>query len=327
MRRTNHRVPPWSTVPARGEAPGTTRQSYRTMSVLALCAVVTSSCGSRPSIDSGGTNVGTASSKLAATTVQSTTDCGIPAGFGATGVPPSLRLRSDQPESDAPIEANIKRPIVSTPQAALDEVVQRFKFSDIKVARFGDRPDAAALGGPWLYVLASVPSDTGLWRVRADFEAVTILGEAAELAVTSNDLVDSIGGYVLNLQTPDCRIVYEAASAIGPRAAGQVFAATGNTADIDFAKNVLSKYGVTPVNVATLNGASVLTVTASIPDAKAMNGNLRQMFQDLKGVPLRFASVYLRLQTDSGEDLAILISSPRLAYGSSWVQTGLEETL
>ncbi len=307
----------------------TTQKRYRghcAAAACALCVLVASSCGSLSSIDSRGADASTPSSDFAPAPVLATNDCGVPPEFGSTPMSTDYPLRGDMPESDAPIDTSIKRPIVSTPQAAVDEVVQRFKFSDIKVARLGGRPDAAAIGGPWLYVLVSVPSGDGQWRVRAEFVAATIMGEAAELAVTSNDLADAIGGIVLGLQTPDCQIISEDANSTGPRAAGQVFTATRNAADVDFAKQVLSKYGATPVSVAILGGASVLMVTASIPDVKTMNENIGQMFPDLQGSPLRFASVFLRLQTSDGEDVAIFAGSQRIAAGSVWVQPGLEST-
>ena len=298
----------------------------RAKAALALVALVAGSCGSSSSIESGGTNVGTPSSEVTPTTVQSTNDCGVPPEFGSAPASTDYPLLGDKPEADAPIDTSINRPIVSSPQDAVDEVVQRFKFSDIKVARLGGRPDAAAVGGPWLYVLVSVPSGDGQWRVRAEFESLTIMGEAAELAATTNDLADAIGGIVLGLQTPDCQTISEDANSTGPRAAGQVFTATRGAADIDFAKHVLSKYGATPVNVAILDGASVLMVTALVPDVTAMNESIGQMFPDLQGAPLRFASVYLRLQTSAGEDLATFAGSPRVGGGSVWVQPGLEAT-
>jgi hypothetical protein len=215
----------------------------------------------------------------------------------------------------------------SSAQAAVDDVVSRLDFADVSVARIGGPPSPDAFG-PWLYVLATVPAVGGALIARPQWEAVTIMGAAAEMAATGNDLGDAIEGWVLDLQTPDCQIVSESSTSIGPRASGQVFAATGDAADTEFATGVLDKYRVTPVKVETVNGMpQILVVTASVPSADAMNGNLSAMFEELKGAPLRFESLYLQLQTSAGEDLAVLGSSPRIASGTVWVEPGLEDVL
>ena len=302
--------------------------------IVGVCALAVSSCGSRSSPLSTGTERATASSASASTSTppdstppESASDCSVPSDFGSAPVPTAYPLRTDQPESDVPVDATIKRPIVSPPQAAVDEVVRRFNFSDIKVARLGGPPGPDAFG-PWLYILATVASDNGRDMVRPQWEAITIMGDAAELAATYKQLGDAIEGFELYLQTPDCQYVSETATRIGPRAVGQVFAATGDQSDVDFAKGVLVKYGVTPVSVETLHGVSpVLTVTASIADATAMNGNLTQMYVDLEGTPPRFESVYMRLQTTAGEDLAVSGGSARIASGGVWFQPGLDAVL
>jgi hypothetical protein len=225
-----------------------------------------------------------------------------------------------------PIDTTIERPIVTPPQAAVDEVVHRFDFADIASARLAGPP--AGAGGPYLYVVAIVPSADGRYMVRPEWETVTIVGDAAELATTTTSLGDAIEGFALYLQTPDCQYVSESAVRIGSGAAGQIFAATGDQSDVDFATAVLEKYGVTPVSIELLDGVSpVLVVTASIPDAQAMNGNFTRMSMELEGTPPRFASMYLRLQTTAGEDLAVSAGSSRIASGGVWFEPGLDDVL
>jgi hypothetical protein len=314
--------------------------------LLVLVAVAVAGCGSEASQGSTGADRATASSVAATTSVppestlpeastsippestslESTSGCSVPSDFGSAPVPEAYALRTDQPESEVPIDSNIKRPLVSPPQAAVDEVVRRFNFADIKVARLGGPPAGAF--GPWLYVLATVPSDDGRVMLRPQWEAITIMGDAAELAASGANLGDAIEGWVLDLQTPDCRIVSEQSVHIGPRAAGQVFAATGGQSDIDFAQGVLDKYGLTPVSIDTLDGVSpVLVVTASIADPTAMNGNFTKMRMDLDSTPPRFESVYLRLQTTAGDDLAISGGSARIGSGGVWFQPGMDAVL
>ncbi|MGZ4792485.1 MAG: hypothetical protein ACXWBO_11505 [Ilumatobacteraceae bacterium] len=226
-----------------------------------------------------------------------------------------------------PIDPNIKRPIISPPQAAVDEVVRRFNFADIKSARLGGPPDPGAFG-PWLYIVATVPSDDGRYMMRPEWEAVTIVGEAAELAATSPSLGDAIEGWAIYLETPDCRNVSGSATAIGSGAAGQVFAASGGESDVDLVKGVLQNYGVTPVSVEILDVVSpVLVVTASLADPTAMNGNFTTMSMELEGTPPRFASMYLRLQNTAGADLAISGGSARISSGGVWFQPGMDDVL
>lgn len=303
-----------------------------------LCAFVLASCGSQSGIEPSATDVivtaapGSTSNRQEPTSTNSTipeaaNTCEIPDGFGSTPAPAKYPLRADEPESQVPIDTSIKRPIVSSPQAAVDRVVSQFHFADIKYARLGGPPDPGAVG-PYLYMLASVPSTDGQFLVRPQWEAITIMGDAAELAATGADLGDTIEGFVIALQTPDCQIVSQQAAHIGPRAAGQVFAGTNSQTAIDYASAVLDKYGANPVSVETLDGVSaVLSVTASISDPKAMNGTFPAMFSDLTGTPPRFASVYLQLQTTAGDALAISAGSARLASGVGWTQPGLEDVL
>jgi hypothetical protein len=305
--------------------------------LVALLALCLTSCGAQRSVGSTDASVVSDASTLTtlpdATEVDTSTQtvapaaCTVPADFDSAPVPATYPLRTDAPESDAPVDLSVKRPISSSAQAAVDDVVNRLDFLDVSVARIGGPPSPDAFG-PWLYVLATVPAVGGALIARPQWEAVTILGAAAEMAATGNELGDAIEGWVLDLQTPDCQIVSETSTRIGPRASGQVFAATGDAADTEFATGVLDKYGVTPVKVETFRAVSqILIVTASISSAEAMNGNLSAMFEELKGVPLRFESLYLQLQTSSGEDLAVLGSSPRIGSGLVWVQPGLEDVL
>lgn len=295
------------------------------VTLFALCVM---SCGSQTGTSrlSDSSTLGTLASATNSV-VSPPSGCTGPADFGSAPVPSVYPLRTDAPESDAPVDPNVTRPKFSSTQAAVDDVVRRLNFVDIKVARVGGPPSSDAFG-PWLYVLATVPADTGAVPVRPQWETVTIMGAAAELAATGKELGDAIEGFVLDLQTADCQIVSATSTRIGPRASGQVFAATGDAADTEFATGVLTKFGVTPVKVETLRGVSqILTVTASIPNADAMQGNLTAMFEALKGAPLRFESVYLQLQTTAGEDLAVFGNSPRLASGLIWFQPGLEDVL
>jgi hypothetical protein len=307
---------------------------YVSFALLALCLV---SCGSQRTVGSTDTTVVSDTSTLSTlptTTVSGASPqtvaqatCTVPGDFGSAPAPSAYPLRTDAPESDAPIDPSVSRPMSSSAQAAVDDVISRLNFADINVARIGGPPSPDAFG-PWLYVLATVPAASGVSIARPQWETITILGAAAELAATGDELGDAIEGWVLDLQTPDCQIVSEASVRIGPRASGQVFAATGDPADTEFATGVLDKYGVTPVKVETFRGVfQILTITASIPSAEAMNGNLSAMFEELKGAPLRFESLYLQLQTSTGEDLAVLGSSPRIASGTVWVQPGLEDVL
>ena len=303
----------------------THRSRIALVALFALCAM---SCGSQTGTSrvSDASAVGTPASATNSV-VSSPSGCAVSTGFGSAPVPSAYPLRTDAPESDAPIDLAGKRPTFTSTQAAVDDVVHRLNFADIKLARVAGPPSSDAFG-PWLYVLATVPADTGAALVLPQWETLTIMGAAAELAATGKDLGDAIEGFVLNLQTPDCQIVSATSTRIGPRASGQVFAATGDAADTEFATGVLAKYGVTPVKVETLRGVSqILSVTASVPDAAAMQGNLTAMFAALRSDPPRFESLYLRLQTTAGEDLAVFGNSPRLASGLVWFQPGLDDVL
>jgi hypothetical protein len=307
----------------------TTNGSVPAIATLLVLAVA--SCGSPVA---GSTEPSDASKALVSTSASlgsaasaAPIACAAPTDFASAPVPSEYPLRTEAPESDAPVSPDVKPPLFSSPQAAVDDVVQRLAFEDIKAARIAGPPAPDAVG-PWLYVLATVPEDSGAAVVRPQWETVTILGAAAESAATGKDLGDAIEGFVLELQTPDCQIVSESSVRIGPRASGQIYSATADAADTDFATGVLKKYGVTPVKVETQTGVSqILSVVGSIPNAEAMDGNLTAMFEELKGSPPRFESVYLQLETTKGENLAAFGSSPRVASGIVWFEPGLEDVL